>query len=179
METEARLTAEVTVVYKDQCAETYYNTLDQTGVLADSDLRKVDEVYYLEDIIEDPTALPPLAALPLPPPKQPLTTQDPSQGIEIPRRVQKEKMVDIGVSRPEEKAKGKGVQPPADANPFEDALTIGDMVSKAKAAKSKSKVDSKQDSHQSKTQTQGFSFVFAIFYNGLVLLDVILVFIIQ
>ena len=49
--------------------------------------------------------------------------------------------------------KGKGVQPPADANPFEDALTIRDMVSKAKAAESKSKVNSKQDSHQSKTQT--------------------------
>ena len=55
------------------------------------------------------------------------------------------------VFRPEEKAKGKGVQPPVDANPSEDALTIGDMVSKAKTAKSKSKVDSKQDSHQSKT----------------------------
>ena len=42
----------------------------------------------------DPTALPPPAALPLPPPKQPLTTQDPSQGIEIPTGVQKEKMGD-------------------------------------------------------------------------------------
>ena len=57
----------------------------------------------------------------------------------------------MGVSRPDEKAKGKGVQPPADANPFEDALIIGDMMSKAKAAKSKSKIDSKEDSHQSHT----------------------------
>ena len=49
----------------------------------------------------------------------------------------------MGVSRLLEKAKGKGVQPPVDANPSEDVLTIGDMVSKAKSAESKSKVDSK------------------------------------
>ena len=35
----------------------------------------------------------------------------------------------------------------ADANPSEDALTIEDMVSKAKVAKSKSKIDSKKDFH--------------------------------
>ena len=58
----------------------------------------------------------------------------------------------MGFSWPDEKAKGKGVQPPADANPSEDALTIEDMMSKAKDTKSKSKVDSKKDSHQSKTQ---------------------------
>ena len=61
-------------------------------------------------------------------------------------------MGDVGVSRPDEKAKGKGIQPLADANPFEDAVTIEDMVSKAKAAESKSRIDSKKDSHQSQTQ---------------------------
>ena len=145
--TEARLTVEVTVVCRDYCAETYYKALDWVGVPADSDLRRVDKVYYLEDIREDPTVLPPPATLPLPPPEQPFTTQDPSQGIEIPVGVQKEKMGDVGVSRPDEKAKDKGVQHPADANPSEDTLTIGDMVSKAKAAKSKSKTDSKKDSY--------------------------------
>ena len=54
------------------------------------------------------------------------------------------------VSRPEEKAKEKA-KSKADANPSEDALTIKDMVSKAKAAESKSKVDSKKNSHQSQT----------------------------
>ena len=58
----------------------------------------------------------------------------------------------MGISRPDEKAKGKGVQPPANANPSEDALTIEDMMSKAKATKSKFRIDSKKDSHQSKTQ---------------------------
>ena len=60
----------------------------------------------------------------------------------------------MGVSRPEEKAKEKPkekAKDKADANPFEVALTIEDMVSKAKAAESKSKIDSKKDSHQSQT----------------------------
>ena len=78
VETETRLTAEVTVVYRDYCAETYYNAFDRVGVPTNSDLRRVDKVYYLEDIRKDPTTLPPPAALPLPPPEQPLTTRDPS-----------------------------------------------------------------------------------------------------
>ena len=35
--------------------------------------------------------------------------------------------------------------------PSEDALTIRDMVSKAKVVESKAKIDSKKDSHQSQT----------------------------
>ena len=91
VETEVRLTAKVTVVYRDYCAETYNKALDWAGVPADFDMRRTDKVYYLEDIREDPTALPPPAAPLIPPPNQPLNTQDPSQGIEIPTRVQKEK----------------------------------------------------------------------------------------
>ena len=74
VETKARLTTEVTVVCGDYCAETYYKALDRARVLADSNLRRADKVYYPEDIKEDPTALPPPAALPLPPPEQPFTT---------------------------------------------------------------------------------------------------------
>ena len=51
-------------------------------------------------------------------------------------------------SRIEEKAKEKGKEKAknkVDANPSEDTLTIGDMVSKAKAT------ESKKDSHQSQT----------------------------
>ena len=120
---DARLTAEVTVVYKDYCAETYYQALDRAGVPADSDLRRTDQVYYPEDIGEDPTALPPPIALPLPPLEQPLTTQDPSQGIEILAGVQKEKKGDVGVSRPEEKAKEKA-KSKANANPPEAPLQL-------------------------------------------------------
>ena len=91
METETRLTAEVPIVCRDYCAETYCNAFDRVGVPANSDLRRTYKVYYPEDIREDPTTLPPLAALPLPPPEQPLTTRNPSQGIKIPAGVQKEK----------------------------------------------------------------------------------------
>ena len=109
METETRLTAEVTVVCRDYCAKTYYNALNQAGVPADSDLRRADKVYYPEDIREDPTALPPPATLPLPPLEQPLTTRDPSQGIKILARIQKENRGDVGVFRPIKKVKDKGV----------------------------------------------------------------------
>ena len=54
----------------------------------------------------------------------------------------------MGISRPDEKVKGKRVQPPVDANPSDDALTIEDMMSKAEASESKSKIDSKKDSYQ-------------------------------
>ena len=53
-------------------------------------------------------------------------------------------------AKEKEKGKEKGKNK-ADANPSEDALTIGDMVSKAKFTESKSKIDSKKDSHQSQT----------------------------
>ena len=80
METEARLTAEVTVVCRDYSTETYNQALDRAGVPADFDLRRADQVYYPEDIKEDITApLPPAALLP-PPPEQSLTTQEHSQG---------------------------------------------------------------------------------------------------
>ena len=73
LETEVRLTAEVIVVCRDYCTETYFQALDQAGILVDSDMRRVNQVYYPEDIREDPIALPPPATLPLPPPEQPLT----------------------------------------------------------------------------------------------------------
>ena len=44
VETETRLTMEVTVVCRDYCAETYYNAFDPVGVPANSDLRRADKV---------------------------------------------------------------------------------------------------------------------------------------
>ena len=156
LDTEARLTAEVTVVCRKYYAETYNQALDQAGIPADSHLRRVDQVYYPEDLRKNTTAPSPPTALPLPPPKQSLTTQEPSKGAEVPARAKKEKNGAVVASRTEEKAKEKekgkeNVKNKVDANPSEDALTIGDMVSKAKATESKSKIDSKKDSHQSQT----------------------------
>ena len=154
LETERRLTAEVTVVCREYCAETYNQALNRVGIPADSDLRRTDEVYYPEDLRENTTTPPPPAVLPLPPFDESLPAQKPSQDTEVPIGVEKEKNGAVVVSWTEEKAKEKKKgkekgQNKADANPSEDALTIGDMVSKAKVAGSKSKIDSKKDSHQS------------------------------
>ena len=51
----------------------------------------------------------------------------------------KEKVKEKWKEKGKEKAKSK-----TDVNPSEDALTIGDMVSKAKTTESKSKIDSKK-----------------------------------
>ena len=156
LETEARLTAEVTAICGEYCAETYNQALDWAGTPADSDMRRVDQVYYPEDLRENTTAPLPLTALPLPPLEQSFPAQKPSQDIEVLVGPEKEKNGAVVASWIEEKAhaKDKGKEKAknkADANPSEDALTIGDMVSKAKVAESKSKVDSKKDSHQSQT----------------------------
>ena len=74
LETEAKLTAEVMVVCRDYCTKTYNQSLNRVGVPVDFDLRSVDQMYYPEDIREDTSAFPPLAALPLPPPEQSFTT---------------------------------------------------------------------------------------------------------
>ena len=74
LETEARLTAEVTTVCREYCVETYNQALDRAGIPADSNLRRANQVYYLEDLRENTIAHPPPASLPLPPPKQSLIT---------------------------------------------------------------------------------------------------------
>ena len=109
-------------------------------------------MYYPEDLRESTTTPPPPTALPPPPPEQSLTTQEPSQGTELPAGAEKEKKGEVVASWTKEKAKEKRKEKEKnkdDANPSKDALTIEDMVSKAKATESKSKIDSKKDFHQS------------------------------
>ena len=90
-ETETRLTAEVTAVCREYCAEMYSQALDRAGIPADSDLRRMDQVYYLEDLRENPTPPPPPTTIPLPSPNEPLPTQKTSQDSELPIGVEKEK----------------------------------------------------------------------------------------
>ena len=84
LEMEARLTVEVTMVCRDYYAETYNQALNRVGVPTDFDLRKAYQVYYPEDLRKNTTAPHPPAALPPPPLEQSLTTQEPSQGAELP-----------------------------------------------------------------------------------------------
>ena len=155
LEMKARLIAEVTVVCREYCVETYNQALDQARIPADSDLRRVDQVYYPEDLRENTTAPLPPAALP-PHLKQSFTIPELSQDAEAPAGAKKEKNEVVVASRTKEKTKEKekgkeNAKNKADANPSEDALTIGDMIFKAKTTESKSKIDSKKDSHQSQT----------------------------
>ena len=78
LETKTKLTAEVTAVCREYCAETYNQALDWAGIPTDSDLRRTDQVYYPEDLRENMTAPPPPAALPLPSPNESLPAQKPS-----------------------------------------------------------------------------------------------------
>ena len=149
-ETKRRLTAEVTAVCREYCAETYSQALDRAGIPADSNLRRTDQVYYLEDLKENPTPSPPPATIPLPPPNEPFLAQKSSQNSKLPIRFEKEeqeKEKEKAKEKEKEKEKKKE-QNKADANPSEDALTIGDIVFKVKVAGSKSKIDSKKDSQQ-------------------------------
>ena len=104
-------------------------------------------MYYPEDLRENITPPPPPATLPLPPLDESLPAQKPSQNTEVPVDVEKKKNGAVVASWTEEKAKEKekGLNK-ANTNPSEDALTIGDMVSKVKVVGSKSKIDSKKDS---------------------------------
>ena len=107
LETERRLTAEVTVVCREYCAETYNQALNRVGIPADSDLRRTDEVYYPEDLRENITATLPLTAFPLPPLEQSFPAQKPSQDTEVPVGAEKEKNGALVTSQTEEKAREK------------------------------------------------------------------------
>lgn len=114
LETETRLAEEVVGVCKDYCAETWVEALNRAEVPEDSELKKAESVFFLEDIREAPVALPLPMQLP--------TIQAPSPDAKV----------SAGAG------KGKEVQPSAKQS--EDALMIRDMVSKAKETESKSKV---------------------------------------
>ena len=110
--------------------------LNRAGISADSELRKTENMFFPKHIREISTEDPLSTALPLPPPEQPLGIQGPPLGVEFAVRVEK----------------GKEVHPTAQVNQSEDALTIKDMVSKAKdAEEAKLKAaDAKKDSQPTK-----------------------------
>ena len=124
LEMETRLTAEVTAICREYCAETYNQALDRARIHADSDLRRIDQVYYLEDLRENPT--------PPPPPNEPFLAQKSSQNSKLPIRFEKEEQEKEKEKAKEKEKEKKKEQNKADANPYG----------------SKSKIDSKKDSQQ-------------------------------
>jgi len=93
---------------RDYCTESWAVALDRAGVPADSELKRAKNIFFPKNIREISNTVPS--------PEQPPTTQAPPPSAEV--------------------SKGAGVgmeaQPPMKANPFEDTLTIRDMVSQAK-----------------------------------------------
>uniref|UniRef100_A0A7N2LMZ1 F-box domain-containing protein n=1 Tax=Quercus lobata TaxID=97700 RepID=A0A7N2LMZ1_QUELO len=108
-DTKARLTEEVAAVCRDYITMSWGVALDRAAVPVDSDLRKIENIFFLEDIREIPGSIPP---------EEPLfaSTTTPDSLI------------------PEEKGGNKEVQPPAKDKSPEDALTIRDVVAQAKEA---------------------------------------------
>ena len=113
-DTKARLTEEVAVVCKDYCTESWRVAMNRAGVPVDFVLRRIDNIFFLEDIREIPDS---------DPPEKLLSTSTSVLDPIVP--------------------KGKGVdeeaQPPAKDKSSKDALTIRDVVLRAKDAESKSK----------------------------------------
>ena len=130
LETEQRLAEEVAEVCRDYCYMTWDVALKNAGVSTNSELRRVDRVFFPEHIREIPTDLS-SAALPLPSLEQVPSAQD------LP--------IDIGTST--RVGTGKEGLPPASDAPSEDALTIRDVTSQAKV------VEKPKDGDLAKTAT--------------------------
>ena len=62
-ETKIRLAEELAEVYRDYCKEMWAKALNRVKVLATSEWRNTENIFYPEDIREVPTMLPPPATL--------------------------------------------------------------------------------------------------------------------
>ena len=111
-DTETRLTEEVVAVCRDYITMSWGVALDRVAVPADSDLRKIENIFFPEDIREIPGSVPP--------------EEPPSTSTTVP-----------GSIVPEEKGGNEEVQPPAKDKLPKDALTIRDVVAQAKEVEPK------------------------------------------
>ena len=66
-ETEIQLAEKLAEVYRDYFKEMWAEALNRARVLATSELRNAENIFYLEDIREVPAVLLPLTTLALPP----------------------------------------------------------------------------------------------------------------
>nr|POE89676.1 hypothetical protein CFP56_38064 [Quercus suber] len=156
-EIEIWLAEELAEVCRDYYKEVWAKALNWAGVPAAFEWRSAKNIFYPEDIHKVPTMLPPSAVLTLPSSEQPSTTQaslsppevskGPSKACDQGQEVEAAKGTGAGQDGPllENKGKGKEVKPLLEAKGTEVALTIKDVVSKAKDAKPKSKVANPKD----------------------------------
>ena len=104
-DTEARLTEKVATVCRDYITMSWGVALDRATVSADSNLRKIENIFFPKDIREIPGSVPP---------EEPLFARVTTLNSLIPE--------------------AEEVQPPAKDKSPEDALTIRDVVTQAKEA---------------------------------------------
>ena len=140
LDTKTQLAKEVARMCKDYCTEVWAEVVKQARVPATSKLRSTENIFFPEDIQEVPATLPPPTVLPPLPPVQLPSIQAPSSVAEVSTGAGKSKEDGKRGPQPEEKGKDKEVQPSTKANCSKDALTIRDMVSKAKDVEPNSKV---------------------------------------
>ena len=105
LDTENKLMEKVAVVCRDYCTESWGVAMDRAGVPTDSELRRAENIFFLEDIREIPESDPPSEKL--------LSAQAPLPDTNI----------------PEGAGMDKEAQPPTKDKPFEDSLSIRDVVS--------------------------------------------------
>lgn len=74
-ETEARMIKELAAVCKEYCLKVWIEALNAVGALVDSEWRKIENIFYPEDLREAPEAAPEEAALALTATEQPPPTQ--------------------------------------------------------------------------------------------------------
>ena len=102
-DTEVRLTKEVATVCRDYITMSWEVALDRAAVPADSDLKKVENIFFPEDIREIPDSVPP---------EEPLPAKATTSDSRIP--------------------KAEEMQPAAKDKSPEDTLTIRDVIAQAK-----------------------------------------------
>ena len=118
LKTESRLAEEIAKVCRDYWTVTWTEAFNSTGVPANFELRRAENVFFPKHIREVP-ADPPSTALLLPPPEQ---------ASSVPNPILNAKAL-LGAG------KGKEDLPPASDAQFEDILTLKEVVSQAKVAK--------------------------------------------
>ena len=118
-DTKTRLVEDVAVVCRDYVSESWGVAMDRADFPADSELKRLENIFFPEDIQKTTNTVSPVG--------EPLTIQALPPNSEVSKGA--------GVD--------KEVQPSTKANLSEDALTIRDVVSKAKDAELKSQADPK------------------------------------
>ena len=104
-DTETKLTEEVATVCRDYIAMSWAVALDRAAVPTDSDLRKIENIFFPEDICEILGSVPP---------EEPVSTKAITSDSLVPE--------------------AEEVQPPTKDKSPEDTLTIRDVVAQAKEA---------------------------------------------